>query len=656
MIEVALASREVHPFAGGGIGTYVNALARVLEPVARVTVVTSASHEREYRRLAAAGDERIPPGARFVFARDPAPGDELGFDSWHHVWSTRLYEAIAGAFPGGGPDLVEFHDYLGEGAVTAQAAHARDPALRNTRVCVRISSTAELCSVLDGHLGHDFGVPRLADLERISLRYADAVLWGGGDVLGTYRGYYGAGALAPAHRVRHALWAEGHERGVVTPAPKEDGRLRMLYVGRLERRKGVQNLLRAVTAIGDPRWHLTLVGGDTDTAPLRSSMRAQLEAMAAGDPRISFLPPQPRGALRDIVLRHHLLVVPSLWECWPGVGLEALALNRPLVGTPTGGLAEMVRDGLSGWLTRDTDADSLHETLTELVANRNRVNDLIASGGPRRHGLALTNPEEIRRDYARLAAAPSRHGPAARAGTPLVSVVIPYYRLHRYVERAVAAAFAQTHRPLEVIVVNDGSFEHDDGVLASLAARYPIHVLSQPNGGLGRARNAGIAVSRGRYVFPLDADNEPELDFVARCVAVLEADPAVAYATSWSRYVDDDGVELPPPADGYRPLGNLAELRERNAAGDAAAVLRRSLFLRGFAYSEDVHAVEDWLLYRELREAGLHGAVIPARLVRYRVRGDSMYRELGLPHRERIAEEMEAHAREGRVRWLSSSV
>ena len=238
---------------------------------------------------------------------------------------------------------------------------------------------------------------------------------------------------------------------------------------------------------------------------------------------------------------------------------------------------------------------------------------------------------------------------------PLVSVVIPYFGLHRYVERAVEAAFAQTHRELEVVLVNDGSFELEDGVVASLAARYPIRVLSQPNAGLGRARNAGIAVSTGKYVFPLDADNEPEPDFVARCVAVLEADADVAYVTAWSRYVDDTGIEFPQPADGYRPLGNVADVAERNAAGDAAAVLRRSVFLRGFSYSEEVYSVEDWLLYRQLRDAGLYGCVIPAALMRYRVRHDSMYREVGLPHHERIVEEMSARARESRTRWLLRS-
>src|SRR2546421_1713270 len=243
MIDIALASRELHPFGGGGIGTYVNALARVLAPVARVTIVTSRSHEEPYRRLVSAGDDRVPAGVRFVFAKDPAPGEEAGYDSWHHAWSARLHEALVDAFPGGGPDLVEFHDYLGEGAVTVQASHSRDPALRNTRVCIRISTIEELCSMLNGHLGHDFGGGRLWDLERIALRHADAVLWGGGDVLDTYRDFYGAEAIGPAHRVRHPLWVEGHERGRLTPPPVEDGRLRALYLGRLERRKGVQNLL-----------------------------------------------------------------------------------------------------------------------------------------------------------------------------------------------------------------------------------------------------------------------------------------------------------------------------------------------------------------------------------------------------------------------------
>ena len=100
--------------------------------------------------------------------------------------------------------------------------------------------------------------------------------------------------------------------------------------------------------------------------------------------------------------------------------------------------------------------------LGELIGHRSRVKDLIGSGRPHRHGLELTDPEQIRRSYVRLGRAPKRYRVAmrrTRPPRPLVSVVIPYHGLHDYVERAVNAAFAQTHRELEVILVNDGSFD-----------------------------------------------------------------------------------------------------------------------------------------------------------------------------------------------------
>jgi glycosyltransferase involved in cell wall biosynthesis len=210
---------------------------------------------------------------------------------------------------------------------------------------------------------------------------------------------------------------------------------------------------------------------------------------------------------------------------------------------------------------------------------------------------------------------------------------------------------------MEIVLVNDGSFEAPDWVVAELSAREPVVVVTQMNQGLGAARNFGIGQSRGRYVFPLDADNVAEPEFVERCVAVLEQRPEVAYATSWSRYIGSDGTPLPGRTVGYQPLGNQAELvADENVAGDAAAVLRRRLFDAGFAYSEELTSYEDWQLYAVLRRAGLLGVVLPERLLRYRVREDSMQSEFAQPNRERIMGEMEALRREGEMRWTSSSV
>jgi hypothetical protein len=94
---------------------------------------------------------------------------------------------------------------------------------------------------------------------------------------------------------------------------------------------------------------------------------------------------------------------------------------------------------------------------------------------------------------------------------------------------------------------------------------------------------------------------------------------------------------------------------EENVAGDAAAVIRRQVFDAGFRYSEELTSYEDWAFYRRLRAAGRFGVVIPERLLRYRVRDDSMQARIAQPNRARLLGEIEAHIEENEMQWTSSS-
>ena len=227
------------------------------------------------------------------------------FYSLMHAYSARVYEKLRELYPKRGPDLIEFADYLGEGLVTLQAHRTLDPALRNTRICVRTHTSVELARVLNGHSDEHLGTRALFEGERYSLANADRVIWQGGDILGTYQRFYGQDAIAEPVRVRNAVSAVGE----LSPTPPPQGeQMKFLYVGRLERRKGVQNLLRAVTALRRDDWSLTLVGGDSPTAPLGSSMREQLELMAADDPRIEFAEGRPRRELAELYASHHVLL------------------------------------------------------------------------------------------------------------------------------------------------------------------------------------------------------------------------------------------------------------------------------------------------------------------------------------------------------------
>lgn len=652
--RIVLASRELHPFMGGGIAPIMSALAIELSRAADVTLVTTASHREEHDRLSAAGPlfgERV----EVLFAEEPEPIGYGGYTSYMHAWSARLFERIAEHFGDRGPDLIEFPDYLGEGFVTVQARRMGEPVLRDTQVIVRTHTSAEMTSVLNASLVDDFGTRAVFEIERYCLREADALAYPGGDVLATYERFYGREALAPAVRLHEAFRVDFEPVAEEPPGP---GPLRMLFLGRLERRKGVQDLVRALERSAQHDWELTFLGGDTETAPLGTSMRAQLEMAAAGDPRITFAEPVPRSGVGHVISAHDVVVVPSKWECWPNVVREAYLHNRPVIGTPVGGLTEMVEHGVSGWLAREATPAALLDVLEGLIEDPAPVRAAIDAGAPRAAFDRLVDGDRTREDYLGVIGRPARGDRAARPGRGRsdVSVVVPYFRMHEHVAETVDSILAQTVAPAEVILVVDGSFSHDDEIVERLAERHALRVVAQPNTGLSAARNLGVSVARSRHVLPLDPDNCLEPEFAERCLHMLDRDESLAYVTTWSRYIDEQSRPVPGETLGFQPLGSWSRLvDENNVAGDGTAVLRRRVFDLGYRYHVDLTSYEDWFLYRQLHHAGYTGDVIPRRLFRYRIRTESMLRSTGLAHIGRLFAEMNALLIESEVPWQRQS-
>jgi glycogen synthase len=654
--SVVLVSRELYPFTGGGIAPMVAATAELLAEIAEVTILTTAFHQEEYERLRAHPEEarRLPPeGVRFVFVEEPGEDDLAGFLSHMHGWSARVFETLCELYSGGGPDLVEFPDYLAEGFVTVQARHSGDPRMRNATVCMRAYTTSEMVAVLNGRVADDFATHAVWEAERYCLAHCDRFVFPGGDVYGTYQRFYGAENLARGHKAHHAVFGDIQSMQTVLYDLDrfDERRLRLLYFGRMERRKGVWNLMRALLSLGRDDWELSFVGGDTDSAPMRVSMREFVASMAGDDERVKFIDAIPRWDLPELIKWNDVVVVPSRWECWPNTALETLCQNRPVLATPVGGLTEIVDPGVSGWHARGADWRSLADELRRVLESRQEAARLAEVGGPLHVYERITDREQILRSYESLIGVGRRPAPAPRRSGPLVSAIVPYFQLEGYVEETVASLAEQTYESIEVVLVNDGSLREEDAVLEELADRYGARLVTQPNAGLGAARNFGISQASGRYVMPIDADDRLAPGFVERCVTVLEEDPDAAYATTWSAYIKPGG-EPYGAGIGWAPYGNWSSLvRRNNVAGTCTAVIRRRFFDQGFGYSDELTSYEDWFLYRELHEAGHYGIVMPDRLFEYRVRPESMLRKIGVPSVALIFEEMNAHVREREVRW-----
>ena len=108
---------------------------------------------------------------------------------------------------------------------------------------------------------------------------------------------------------------------------------------------------------------------------------------------------------------------------------------------------------------------------------------------------------------------------------PLISVMIPVYNCDRYLGEAIESVLSQTYRPLEIIIIDDGS---TDGS-AAVAKRFMphIHYYYQANAGIGSARNKGIELAQGSFFAFLDADDLWSKDKLAQQMAALEAHPGV---------------------------------------------------------------------------------------------------------------------------------
>lgn len=155
------------------------------------------------------------------------------------------------------------------------------------------------------------------------------------------------------------------ERPTALPL-SEQGPLRLCFFGRLDPTKGIELLFDALAAAPAVPVSLDLYGVCSDPA-----YRDRLAARAAQDSRIRLRPPVPSAAVARQMQDYDAVVVPSQWlETGPLVVLEAFAAGRPVIGSRLGGIAELVRDGVDGWLLPPRDAKAWARLLGELATDR----------------------------------------------------------------------------------------------------------------------------------------------------------------------------------------------------------------------------------------------------------------------------------------------
>ena len=162
----------------------------------------------------------------------------------------------------------------------------------------------------------------------------------------------------------------------------------IVFIGRLERRKGIDVLGRALAhVLGDQEArHAVLIGRDAGEDGGGVMERFWRDVAPVRD-RVYVVGELPREQALPIVARADIVVLPSLWENLANACLEAMVLARPVVATRAGGFAELIDHGETGWLVPPGDAEALAAEL----ARRLREPDQLATVGRR----AAARAEEL---------------------------------------------------------------------------------------------------------------------------------------------------------------------------------------------------------------------------------------------------------------------
>ena len=210
---------------------------------------------------------------------------------------------------------------------------------------------------------------------------------------------------------------------------------------------------------------------------------------------------------------------------------------------------------------------------------------------------------------------------------PEVSVVIPTFNRATFVVDAARSALAQTHAPLEIIVVDDGSTDDTLERLEQLEGR--VTVLTQRNQGVAAARNAGTRIARGALVAFLDSDDLWLPHKLERQVErYLVAPTRIGLVHCGLALVDGDLRPLEEQLEGLEGRAADRMLLGQGAALHASGstmVLSAAALERVGGFDERLPPSEDWdMTFRVASELDL--AFVAEPLVRYRQHGGNAHR------------------------------
>jgi glycosyltransferase involved in cell wall biosynthesis len=189
---------------------------------------------------------------------------------------------------------------------------------------------------------------------------------------------------------------------------------------------------------------------------------------------------------------------------------------------------------------------------------------------------------------------------------PSISVIIPAYNSAAWIGEAIQSALDQTLPPFEVLVVDDGSRDNTREVVSGFPP--PVRIISQANGGPGKARNLGARSAQGDWLAFLDSD-----DFWHPAKLEKQAGLASESGGGLVHALLENGYQCAVP-----PVVTFDRLWEGNCIGTSSVMILKQVFFDVGGFAEDLPPAEDYHLWLRVAASGQKIVTCMERLAFYR--------------------------------------
>lgn len=196
----------------------------------------------------------------------------------------------------------------------------------------------------------------------------------------------------------------------------------------------------------------------------------------------------------------------------------------------------------------------------------------------------------------------------------LISVVIPAYNCAQYLQESLNSILTQTYKPIEVIVVNDGSTDNTDQILSSIKDSRLKVINNEKNSGIVYSLNAGIKEASSDYIARMDSDDIAHPMRIEEQIAYLIKNKHVAVLGTHFEFLSHNTVVKFPSEHNQIK----SRLFYSNSLGHPTVMINRKIVGDDLAYKEQYKYAEDYELWNRLS----HKYTIenlPLNLLKYRI-------------------------------------